>query len=231
MKPGAFLLAAALAAVPCTRASAQTDFSGTWVLDREISADLTKVTFEPTQTQARGNGGGFSGFGGGGFGRGNGGNGGRVSGSRPRGGPSEGRDGTSNALSPEEIVRLKELAGYVRGFSTLAIEHSDHSTFTVTDADRNARLYPTDGTKTPQMLDTQRVDSVTKWDGPHMVTVFTIGPAHDLVFTYILVPATRQMALRIRLEESGRVRADLPELRFVYKLRPASASSLKDRPQ
>ncbi len=50
-----------------------------------------------------------------------------------------------------------------------------------------------------------------------MVTVFTIGPADDLVFTYILVPATNQMALRIRLDESGRPRADVPELRLVYR--------------
>jgi hypothetical protein len=50
------------------------------------------------------------------------------------------------------------------------------------------------------------------------VTVLTIGPAEDLVFTYILVPATKQMALRIRMDESGRQRADVPELRLVYRL-------------
>ena len=228
MKPGVILLAAALTMLPCARASAQTDFSGTWVLDREISTDLSKVTFTPTQAPPRNNGGGFSGFGGGGgFGR----SGGRGYGN-PGGGGSRERGGENGgALSAEETGRLRELAGYVRGFSTLVIEHSDHSTFTVTDADRNARLYPTDGTRAPQMLDTQRVDSVTKWDGPHMVTIFTIGPAHDLVLTYILVPATKQMALRIHLEESGRIRPDVPELRLVYKLRPASASSNKDRPQ
>ena len=127
----------------------------------------------------------------------------------------------------EERTRLKELTAYVKGFSTLVIEHSDHSTFAVTDADRNSRLYPTDGTKAPQMLETRSVDSVTKWDGPHMVTVFTIGPTRDLVFTYILVPATRQMALRIHLEESGRSRPDVPELKLVYALKSAPASGKK----
>jgi len=53
-----------------------------------------------------------------------------------------------------------------------------------------------------------------------MVTVYTISPTHEVVFTYVLVPATRQMALRVRLDESGRKREDVPELRLIYKLKP-----------
>ena len=53
MKAAAILLLlGGLLALPCGRVSAQTDFSGTWALDREISADLTQATFErvaPTQ--------------------------------------------------------------------------------------------------------------------------------------------------------------------------------------
>ena len=45
---------------------------------------------------------------------------------------------------------------------------------------------------------------------------------HLDVFTDILVPATRQMALRIQLEEAGRSRADVPELKLVYKLTSAT---------
>ena len=33
--------------LPASRASAQTDFSGTWTLDRDLSADLTKASFDP----------------------------------------------------------------------------------------------------------------------------------------------------------------------------------------
>jgi hypothetical protein len=51
-----------------------------------------------------------------------------------------------------------------------------------------------------------------------MVTAYTISPTRELVFTYILVPATKQMALRVKLEDSGRQRADVPELRLVYRL-------------
>jgi hypothetical protein len=225
-----FLVGGLLVAMP-RPASAQIDFSGTWVLDRELSADLSKVTFESAQKPAPRNNpfsGGFGGLGGrGGFG-GRGGGMGRPSGgsSGGNGGGGNDRGGESgNAMTPEEHTRLKELAGYVRGFSTLTIEHTDHSTFTVTDNDKNARLYPTDGTKAPQMLDTQSLQSVTKWDGPHMVTVFTISQTREVVFTYILVPATKQMALRIHLEESGRTRTDLPELKLVYSLKSAAASS------
>jgi hypothetical protein len=200
-----FILAAALI-VSAAPASAQTDFSGRWVLDKEISADLTKASFEPQVTQQRRNTGFSGGTGRGGFG-----------GRRSAGGDeSRGRFGTT--VTPEERARLKEFADYVRSFSTLTIEHTDHSTFTVTDTTGRSRLFPTDGTKTPTALASSTVDSVTKWDGPHMVTVFSIGPAEDLVFTYILVPATKQMALRIRFDESGRARADVPELRLVYRL-------------
>ena len=48
-----------------TGAFAQTDFSGRWILDKEISADLARASFEP-QTQQRRN----ATFSGGGFGRG-----------------------------------------------------------------------------------------------------------------------------------------------------------------
>jgi hypothetical protein len=45
------------------------------------------------------------------------------------------------------------------------------------------------------------------------------------VFTYVLVPATKQLALRIHLEDSGRTRGDVPELRLIYKLQPSTHSA------
>jgi len=199
------------------RAFAQTDFSGTWALDRDISGDLSKASFEPQQTQARRNIGGFSGgFGGRGFGGRNG------SGARRAGGTDDGRSASGTPLTDDEKARLREMALYVKGLASIVIEHTDHSTFTVTDAQGRSHLFPTDGTKVPQALATTTVDATTKWDGPHMVTVYTIGPSRDLVFTYILVPATRQMALRIQLDDAGRARADVPELKLVYKLKPAA---------
>jgi Ni/Co efflux regulator RcnB len=190
-------------------AAAQTDFSGRWMLDKDLSADLTKATFVPARVQTTRSPGGFSG---GGFGGRGGFGGGR------RTGNNDSRASGGSTVTPEERALLTEFADYVRTLTAITIEHTDHSTFTVTDAKGGARLFPTDGTKTPMALATRSVDSVTKWDGPHMVTVFTIGPAEDLVFTYILVPATKQMALRIRMDESGRQRADVPELRLVYRL-------------
>jgi hypothetical protein len=199
-------------------AAAQVDFSGSWILDRAISADLAKVSLEPpAQSEARRMPGGFSGgFGGRGFG-----------GNRRPGqaGGSERGDARGAALSDEERTRLRDIATFLKSLGSMTIEHTDHSTFTVSDAQGHAHLFPTDGAKTPQTFGAVTLDSVTKWDGPHMVTVFTIGPNRDLVFTYIVVPATRQLALRIQLEESGRPRTDVPELRLVYKLQPATHSA------
>jgi hypothetical protein len=139
VKPvSAFFLIIGLLTLPARQAAAQVDFSGTWTLDREMSADLSKATFEPQQTQTRRT----SGFGGGFAGRGFG---GRNGGSRPAPGDNTTRNGESPLTA-------------------------------------------------------------------------TISPTRELVFTYILVPATKQMALRITLEDSGRQRADVPELRLVYRL-------------
>lgn len=215
-----FMLAAGFLGPGADRVFAQTDFSGTWALDREISGDLSKASFEPQQqSQTRRNAGGFSGgFGGRGFGGRN-----ASGGRRSNGADGGGRNGTS--LTEEEKARLRDLAAYVRGLASIVIEHTDHSTFTVTDAQKQSHLFPTDGSKTPQAFATTTIDTVTKWDGPHMVTAYTIGPSHDLLFTYILVPATKQMALRVQLDESGRARADVPELKLVYKLKAAPAKA------
>ena len=123
-------------------ASAQVDFSGTWTLDREMSADLTKATFEPQQAQTPRTGGFTGGFGGRGFGGRSGGGG------RPAAGDNTTRR-DDGALTVDERARLREFADYVKGFTSIVIEHTDHSTFTVTDAQGRSRLFPTDGTKTP----------------------------------------------------------------------------------
>ena len=224
MKPAAALFVlAGLFVLSVGEASAQTDFSGTWALDRDISADLSKASFEPPPPPKRRSPGGLSGgfgpfrFGGRGGGRG-------AGPERPAGGSeSGGGDGHGAAvLTVDERARLRDLADYVKTLApVMTIEHSDHSTFTVTDGRGRSHLFPTDATKTTQALATTSTDAVTTWDGPHMVTVYTIGPSSNLVFTYILVPATRQMALRIQLEEAGRSRADVPELKLVYKLTSA----------
>src|SRR5262252_3549429 len=121
MKP-VVLLMMVVGALTCTaaRASAQVDFTGKWTLDRDLSADLTKASFEPQQAQAPRNTGFNGGFGGrGGYGGRGGGGGGR----RP-GDNSGSRSGA--ALTADEHARLKEIADYVKGLTSLTIDHTDH---------------------------------------------------------------------------------------------------------
>src|SRR6516162_6213034 len=217
MKP-VVLLAMIVGALTCSaaRASAQVDFTGKWTLDRDLSADLTKASFEPQQqTQAPRNTGFSGGFGGRGYG---GRSGGSSGGSGHRPSDSNGSRNGAAALTADEHARLREIADYVKGLTSLTIDHTDHSTFTVTDAQGRSRLFPTDGSKTQHAFATSTIESTTRWDGPHMVTAYTISSTRELVFTYILVPETKQMALRIKLDDSGRQRVDVPELRLVYKL-------------
>ena len=221
MKLAAAAILAALL-LPAARASAQVDFSGSWTLDREISGDLAKASFEPQgPSQTRRVPGGLTG-GAGGFGRRGGFGGGRRQG---QAGGERGSDARNTAWTEEDRLRLREVAAYVKTLGSIVVEHTDHATFTVSDTQGHSRLFSTDGTKAPQAFATVTLDSVTKWDGPHIETVYTIDAAHDLVFTYILVPASKQMALRIHLEQSGRPRADVPELRLIYKQHPSTHSA------
>jgi len=214
MKAAWIVALAASCSLWAAPASAQVDFSGTWTLDRDISSDITKASFEPAQSQNRRPAVNFGGRGG---------YGGRMGGRRATGGD----DSRSGALTADERTRLREIADFVKTLSAITIEHTDHSTFTLTDAQGRSRLFPTDGKPVPQAFATTTIDSTTKWDGPHLVTTYRIGSTHDLLFTYILVPATHQMAVRISLDESGRARAEVPELRLVYKQKPAATTTPK----
>src|SRR5690349_18001640 len=117
MRAAASLAVAAVSlALWPTAAWAQIDFSGAWTLDREVSSDLTKISFEPVATQARRNPGGFSG------GSGGRGIGGRIGSRRPAGGNDIGRAG---AFTVDERTALREIADFVKALSSIVIEHSD----------------------------------------------------------------------------------------------------------
>jgi hypothetical protein len=161
----------------------------------------------------RGGGFGGGGFGGGGFGggRGRGGSAGR---------PPE-RD-TSDQGTPDERARRKAIADEIRkGAGTLVISHHEPH-LVINDAADHTQFLETDESAANQTIGAQTISSMTHWEGALLVTEYTLSSREKLVFTYSLLAATKQMVLRVRLDDTERRRAVGQELKFVYTLAPAS---------
>jgi hypothetical protein len=198
-------LAAAQAAPPAVPSDTRPDFSGTWSLDRSISTDLDKASFVPSNRRSNqgggGRGGGFGGFGGrGGFG----------GGSRSRY-----QDSSSDDLTSEEKTRLSVLTDLLKkGSATLVISHHDPS-FVVNDSLDHTQFFQTTGSSDEHDLVSAKLTSTTRWEESRLVTEYDLSSTRKLMYTYALLPASRQMVLRVRLEGDGG-RATGPEVKLVY---------------
>jgi hypothetical protein len=198
-------LAAAQAAPPAAAPSdTRPDFSGTWSLDRSISTDLDKASFVTSRRSNQGGGGrggGFGGFGGrGGFG----------GGSRSRY-----QDSSSDDLTSEEKTRLSVLTDLLKkGSATLVISHHDPS-FVVNDSLDHTQFFQTTGSSDEHDLVSAKLTSTTRWEESRLVTEYDLSSSRKLMYTYALLPASRQMVLRVRLEGDGG-RATGPEVKLVY---------------
>jgi hypothetical protein len=201
--------AASQAAAPTPpSAEAQPDFSGTWTLDRSISNDPSKASFEPAKGRSNQRPGGF-----GGSRRGRGGIGG---GSRPPDG------GTADDRTPDERTRLQALTDHLRTASgTLVISHHDPS-FVINDAQDHTQFFQTNDSSNDQQVGLATIPSTTHWEGPRLVTEYTLSSRQKLVFTFTLLAATKQMVLRVRLDDTERRRVISQELKLVYTLAPSA---------
>ena len=213
------LVALGLTALGAAQEGTRPDFSGTWSIDRGLSNDPAQARFDGNQaspnqggTQRRGGlGGGL-----GGFGRGGGSYGG-SSGSRTRAGSNDG-------TTADEKARLAALTDELKKASaTLVISHHEPS-FVATDAQDHAFFCHTTGEREDQRLGELTMPSTTHWDGDRIVTELEVSSRRKLIYTYTLLPATKQLVLRVRLDVTSGARADMPELKLVYRLSPPTPS-------
>jgi hypothetical protein len=203
-----FLLSAQTAPPHATTpAEARPDFSGTWSLDPGISHDPSKASFDQAQGQSNQRYGGFGG----------GGRGGRGGGYHPADQDSAG------SRTPDEKARLQALTDQLRKASaTLVISHHDPS-FVINDAQNHTQFFQTDDSTSDQEIGQLKIPSTTHWEGSHLVTEYTLSSREKLVFTYTLLPATKQMVRRVRLDDTERRRVVGQELKLVYTLAPSTA--------
>jgi hypothetical protein len=202
-----FVAAAACAFVAVLHAAptaddARPDFSGTWALDRNISTDPAQIDFAPgtpaSRPQQRGGFGGIGGFGGRGGNR-----------QRPNGQASEG-------LTQVEQERLKALTDELKSaMGTIVISHHDPD-FVVSNAQNHTLFLHTTGVNEENHLGTTTINSATHWDGSRLVTECALGSRLTLVYTYTLLPNTKQLVLRVARQAADRQRAG-PDVRLVYR--------------
>jgi hypothetical protein len=201
---------AALAAVAIDSAQPddghKPDFSGKWTLDRNLSTDPAQITFVPTpDANRRLQRGGIGGFGGG-FGRG---------GSRPR----TDSQNTAENLTPSEQERLKALTDQLKtATATLVISHHDPD-FVVNDAQDHTLFLHTTGEREENHLGAITISSSTHWAGSRLVTECVLGSRLTLVYTYTLLPNTKQLVVRVARQAEDRRPAG-QDVRLVY--RPAT---------
>jgi len=182
-----------------TSDAAKPDFSGTWTLDREISTNPAQIEFSPA-APARPSRGGF-----GGFGRGGG-------GTRRRSDTA----GSPEGLTPVEQSRLKALTEQLKtGSSTLVISHHDPD-FVVNDAQNHTLFLHTTGEREENHIGDQTISSATHWDGSHVVTECVLGSRLTLIYTYTLVPNTKQLVVRVA-RQAGDRRPAGQDVRLVYR--------------
>jgi hypothetical protein len=188
-------------------AEARPNFSGTWSLDRNISDDPSHANFETSRPQSGQRPGGF----GGGSSRRSGG----FGGSRSRN-----RD-AADAITPDERTRLQVLTDQLKKASaSLVISHHDPS-FVIDDPQDHAQFFQTSGTPDEHHLGSVTVTSTTHWEGSRLVTAYALSSRRNLVYTYTLLPTTKQLVLRVRLDATEGQRANGPELMLVYTLTPS----------
>ena len=65
--------------------------------------------------------------------------------------------------------------------------------------------------------------SATRWDGARLVTSNALSSRQQLVCTYTLLPATKQLVLRVRRDITEERRGTGPELKLVYVLIPVAS--------
>jgi hypothetical protein len=193
--------------------SGKPSFSGSWVLNRDLSDMNPQVGFGQGQgsSQRRGGGGGGGrrgGFGGfGGFGGSGGGFGG---------------GGQRNRETPEQQKTLDALTDELRKPSSTLLVSQDDASLAMTDAQGHTRVFQINGKKESHQLASGTVDSKTKWDGDRIVTEYEVGNGQKVQYSYSIVPNSGQLLEQI-LFEGGEGRKQQP-IKHVYDPAPAEAS-------
>jgi hypothetical protein len=115
-----------------------------------------------------------------------------------------------------EQERLKALTDQLKtATGTLVISHHDPD-FVVNDAQNHTLFLHTTGVNDDNHVGATTVSSSTHWDGSRLVTECVLGSRLTLLYTYTLVPNTKQLVVRVSRKAGDRQRAG-QDVRLVYR--------------
>jgi hypothetical protein len=178
------------------------DFSGTWTLDAFLSDNPEQVVrairidtgqsaepllagdIEPGQA--------------GGIGQG-------APGRIASGGRGPDRRGSANresqnSINSDDLKKLTDLTDAVQFASpTLTISQTE-SDITLASTRGGRQTLHTNGQREQQLLAGGAVDRVATWEGPTLAVAYEVGNAGILTYTYVLVPTTKQLLIRVNFE-------------------------------
>jgi hypothetical protein len=178
------------------------DFSGTWTLDSYLSDNPEQVAQEIRLDAQQSRDAEL-------FGRGiERGRPGRIGGGEVgqagRGGPERGQGRAADQISPEDRKKLNELTDAVQFASpTLVISQTD-SDITIASTRAGTQALHPSGKVEKQQLNAGPVDRVARWEGPTLAVTYEVGHAGRLTYTYLLVPTTKQLLIRVNFERIQR---------------------------
>jgi len=191
-------IACALAGYAQGSTAGRPDFSGTWTFDtylsdhpEQIAREIRIDTGQPEEDVLAGLRTERGGFGGAG----------RDAGGRAtEGGQGRGQGERADQMNADDRKKLTELTDAVQfAPPTLTIAQADN-TVTIAGARGGTGILSTNGKAEKQQLGAGAVDRVARWEGPTLVVSYEVGHAGTLTYTYLLVPTTRQLLIRVNFE-------------------------------
>jgi hypothetical protein len=151
---------------------------------------------------------------------------GRVNGRRrgdlgpPPAGESEARNEEhkgekKDALAPEDRKKLKEFTDAIQFAPTTLTISEDGSDVTLTAPSRGAQTLHVTGKAESYTIDAGTIKRTAEWEGPTLVVTYDLGRSGTLRYTYLVVPTTGQLLVRVGYERpSGE--AGPFEIRLIY---------------
>ena len=214
----AFAAALVFTALTSGASAQHPSFSGTWTLNTTLSDNPEQISralrldtglsieqeFLGPETQGRGDGREGSG---------------RGASGRPGRGQGETDRRRAPQINSEDRNRLTELINGVR-FAPTTFTLSQTDDVVISAGARAAdTLHPT-GKAEPHTLEAGAVNRTTRWVGPLLIVSYDVGRTGTLIYTYSLVPPTRQLLVRVNFERE-RDRPGPFDVKLVYDLTSA----------
>lgn len=110
-------------------------------------------------------------------------------------------------LKPDEQQKIQSLLDIARLPAVSLTIAQDGGKVTITDPVRGSRTFQANGVKEPQKFESGVLDATTRWEGPQLITDYDVGHGNALRFSYMIVPPSNVLLIRISVQLPGNAAA------------------------